>query len=80
MEPTASTPKTLFEMREAKGLTAAEVGEMLGKALGRRAYSHSRILQIEKHGCDSLRITDALATIYGLSKTKVREASIPSQK
>jgi len=56
---------TLTEMRNEMNLTQSEVGEALGRELGRDAYTHARIHQIETEGIKDADQIEALARIYG---------------
>ncbi len=54
----------LIEMRNKAGLTQSEAGKALGHELGRDAYTHARIHQIETEGVKDLDQIEALARIY----------------
>lgn len=67
------TTETLEGLRLAKGWSAERLGEELGRVMGRSAYTHSRILQIEKFGVDSIKMMEALTKIYNVPFSEMRE-------
>ncbi len=66
---------TLIEMRNAADLTQGEVGEALGRELGRDAYTHARIHQIETEGSKDSDQIEALARIYNQDTSDVAAAA-----
>lgn len=66
---------TLIEMRNAADLTQSEAGEALGREMGRVAYTHARIHQIETEGVKDSDQIEALARVYNQETSDVAAAA-----
>ncbi len=59
-----SKPKTLQEMRKAKGLTSHEAADALAPLLGRATYDFSSVLKAESGDIYDARILNAYSQLY----------------
>ena len=73
-------PRTLIsplrEIRDETGLSAEMVAEKLGKLLG-EPRTYLAVIQIERRGCATLKVIQALSQIYGLPLHDVALAADP---
>ena len=74
VKTTETKPKSLKEMRNAKGLTSHAAAEALAPLLGRSTYDFSSVLKAESGDIFDARVLNAYAILYGESIETIMEA------